>query len=984
MNDENSLIIGCAPFGLDDHVISSNGNTYKSHDFFPASVLLPGRANGPILCGDQARAARTHTGFPWPPEAWIQRGEYVRRAPVSLVWRALVEAGDNQAKWDIGNGVSFPLAKILASHIFDLLPPLLRTDANLRLTVPIPNDLDEYGQENLISELSRLLPEKEIHLLWRPVAAAITWLDVIGVDLAPSVKAHPDDFILVLYLGSDAIECAPFQLRYRQHHGKDYIVPRRDRPTSITPIAGYDWIGRVIEQLPQLRGGADGALWQAFTLFPEIWKILAGKDLQFTELPRVWGVEGSYELWHPDQQEIEGLLNRSLCSPSKQIQALLKQSCTLQGSLPSDVSWPQRLATLVTETVSAQTEGRLAGMIICGALAPNSPPGWLTDIFPFLESRGLTLNETRDKRIPGRLWISPGNEAIAQGAALFNLRLINNEPTYLDTLPQYFLLTKRDGKYTHSPLVHVPECEGGEYYENNIAQKFQIEEGKPRIDIIISRESGHEKLLGSNAKADALDREVGRTVEGLSEAGASLIRHLVQRAPGMDEAAKKAKALTWVGCNNSNLGERISGEAKRYASAYANLWHGGTGGSENMQRTSEQSDSTGVNNSIITPFRKLSFPFPSLSPEDMPVDIRVRIRPASGMATMEVLPHDPTFLHGRQVFVDYRTMRSCQLEELREDIRGWPPLEELTPHPEKHIWNHAKQKLDQFERYPLRDGSLIELLNGLYDILKTPKQYTFPAGGEVIRLPVLNQIGLAGSREGEEVISRFCKIMQEHTADINRWNAGQGQGQYGWLITRATWLYGATPINITTRISREIIGTNVPVRIIEAGSRSLTNTQSITDLFNCIAKKVQQDSKFVIQNIRSCNNILTLRRNGQDALNGKTSKIFLKAILKEISSFAVSKNYKRKFFVSIKLLLYLLRYRKSDPDFLKVDSRENERIKNDLAEYLVGMEERMPAQRFAQAKEIISGTIDYLNYSGKTDFLNILTEYSGADDNDEG
>jgi hypothetical protein len=902
---------------------------------------------------------------------------------VSLVWRALVEAHDNQARWDIGNGASFPLAKILASHIFDLLPPLLRTDANLKLTVPIPNDLDEYGQENLISELSRLLPEKEIHLLWRPIAAALTWLDAVGVNLAPYVKVHPDDFILVLYLGPDAIECAPFQLRYRRRHGKDYIVPRRDRPTSITPIAGYDWIGRAIEQLPQLSKGADGALWQAFTLFPEIWKILAGKDLQCSELPRVWGVEGNYELWHPDQQEIEGLLNQSLCSPSKQIRALLKQSCSLQGSLPSDISWPQRVATLVTETVSAQTEGRLAGMIICGALAPNSPPDWLTDIFPFLESKGLSLNDAKDKCIPGQLWISPGNEAIAKGAALFNLRIINNEPTYLDTLPQYFLLTKRDGKYTHSPLVHVPECEGGEYYENNIAQKFQIEAGKPSIDVIISRESRHEELLGSNARVDALDREVGRTVAGLSEAGASLIRHLVQTAPGMDVAAKKARALTWVGNNIRNLGESIPGEAKRYALVYANLWHGEPDGSEKMQRFPEQSDSSGDDKSKITPFRKLSFPFPSLSPEDMPVDIRVRIRPASGMATMEVLPHDPAFLHGRQVFVDYRTMRPCQFEELREDNRGWPPLEELTPHPERYIWYHAKQKLDQFERYPFRDGNFSELLNELYDILKTPRQYTFPVGGEVIRLSMLNQNGLAGSREGEDVISRFCKIMQDHSADINRWNAGQRQGQFGWLITRATWLYGATPINITARINREIIGTNVPVMTIEAGSRSLINTQSITDLFNCIAKKAQKENRFVIQNIRACNNILTLRNNGQNALNEKTAKIFLKAILKEINNFAITNNYQRKFFVSIKLLLYLLRYRKCDQNFLKIDSRENERIQDDLTEYLVGMKERMPNRRFVKAKEIISGTIEYLNYSGKTDFLNILTEYSGADDNDD-
>jgi len=978
MNHGNSFIFGCAPFGLDDHVISVDGAIHKRSGFVPASVVLPSRSRGLILCGDQARAARIHSGLPWPPEAWVKKGEHLRRAPISLVWRALVEARDNQARWNIGGGVSFPLTQILVAHIVDLLPPLSKTDESLNLTIPIPNDLDEYGQENLLSELRRVLPGKEVRLLWRPVAAALTWIDAASDDMIVSVvKTNPKDFILVLYLGPDAIECVPFQLRIRRHKANNdiYIVPRRDRPTAITPLAGYDWIGGMTEQLPQVsREVGDGAFWQAFTSFPESWSILAGIELQDDELPRVWGGDGNYRLWQPDQQKIKELFNQTSCAPSKQIQAMLQSSCTLHGSHSSNLSWPQRLTDLVNETVNKQTEGRLTGMIVCGALAPASPPDWLTECFPVLEARGLNPSGPWGNRAPNRLWMSPGNEAIAQGSALFNLRLINGEPTYLDTLPQYCLLAMRDEQYTLSPLVDAQEVEGGEYYEKNITQRYRIEKDKPSLDVIVSRGSGHEELLESSTGTDALDRQIGKKVEGLSMAGASLIRHLVQTASSRDEAIKRVRE------NIRNIRERIPGKVSLYAKAYADLWFEDSDCSGKEQLSLWQSDSITSEAPTETPFRKLTFPFPALSPEDMPVDIHVKIRPAGGMASMEVVPQDVTFLHGRQVFVDYRTMRPCQLKELREDVRGWPPLEELAPHPEGYLWNPAKNLLKQFEQFPLRDNNFIELLNGMYDIIKSPKQYFFPVGGDMISLPLLSQNGLAGSQEGIDIITQFCEILQAQTSDINRRSPGHRAGQIGWLITRATWLYGTTPSNITNRINREITGTNVSTRTIEAGSRSLTDTRHLADLLDCLAKQVQNKGKLVIQSIRACRNILTLRHNGQDALNDNTVTILLKATLKEINGFAVANNYKTKFFVSIKLLLYLLRYRKCNPLFLKADSKETERIKDDLTEYLIRMKGCMTPARFLKAKDIISGTIDYLNYAGKTDFLNTLTEYSGADD----
>ncbi|MFH1485154.1 MAG: hypothetical protein ABIH46_03700, partial [Chloroflexota bacterium] len=216
-NGLNPLILGCSAFGLDEMVAVSDGAIVSRTGLFPSSVVLSGRPQGPILTGNQAKTAREHTGLPWPPEAWVKAGGHLRRAPVFCVWRALVEARDSQIRWEVGGGVSFPLAKILAAHITDLLTPH-GEERRIAAALSIPDDLDEYGQESLLKELHKEFDRRGVHgevrLLWRPVAAALAWLEEAGGDMKKrTVESNPDDFFLVLYLGADAIECVTFRMR---------------------------------------------------------------------------------------------------------------------------------------------------------------------------------------------------------------------------------------------------------------------------------------------------------------------------------------------------------------------------------------------------------------------------------------------------------------------------------------------------------------------------------------------------------------------------------------------------------------------------------------------------------------------------------------------------------------------------------------------------------------------------------------------------
>ena len=975
MNSNGLNILGCATFGLDDIISGSDGTIIKDHTFSPSCVLLPGHPFSSIITGNRARGERIHSGLPWPPEACIKKGEHLRRAPVSCVWRAIVEARDSQARWEVGGGVSFPLAKILAVHIINLSAPNKNLE-KLSYVVTIPNDLDEYGQENLISEMMREFEKRdirgEVKLLWRPVAAALAWLHKAVGELKVTVlKNNPDDFLLVLYLGPDGIECVTFHLAIKRHGKIDYVLPRRDRQSNLSPLVGYDWIGRFLEELfLNTREGGDGAFWQAFTKFPDVWQILAGRDFQNDNLPQVWGHEGKYDLWCPDRQEFKKRMELVHAGPSKWVHSILKLSCTLKGSEPSVGTWSEQLTVLVTKSVQKHTAGRMIGMVVCGPLAPPSIPSWLKNCLPVLEAHGLITEKPWDTRSVGHIWLSPGSEAIAQGAVLFQERLNNEEPTYLDTLPKYFLLAKEReyGRYKTFPLVDAPYVEGGkDYCPEPIKGRFEIQKDSSKVDIVIARDDRHEDLLKTVDSTEILDREICRGADGLSIAGASLVRYLVRTANNCE------KALEYVKRNQRNIQEIIPGSTMRYCRKYADIWHESE--IEDRNKLSLWSNDHNEQQSKETPFRLLSFPFSLPSPKKMPVDIHIRIRPACGMAHMDVRPEDPSFLRGRSVFVDYQNMRPCQPEELTTDAKGWPPLEELTPHPDPAIWTgyRVDDLVNAFEQTKPHTEIFTILLQKMYEFLRTPKAY-FPVGWYKINLPVLNQDGLAGSLIGEELIARFSKSFQIHASSIRTWNTK--------LITRATWLYGSTPKNVNTRIMDFIEHKKAKVTTCQAASRSLTETSNLHDLFKYIAIDIRNRGVFVMPNIRAVNNILSLRSNGQSALHGAITTTFMNALLKE--SDKSKYHYTPKFFTCLRLLLFLLRYRKCDEHFLPFDSDETNKIKEKLINHLPLMKKNMTEKRYQKSEEAINGIVDYLNFKGKITLIDTLNFLSDDENDDEG
>jgi hypothetical protein len=997
---QSTNAIGCSAFGLADAFSTADGVTWYA-DFFLADAILPGRLFGSILTGKRAKSERLHSGLPWPPEAQINPFMPLRRAPVPCVWRALVEAGDEQARWNAGEGISFPLGRILAAHVAGMLENC--TAEKLSPIVAIPNDLDEVGQENLLYELERV-GYPDACLIWRPVASALAWLEEAGQDVVPQ-RLGAEDFIMVLHMGPDAVECTSFQIAVEKHKELQYVIPRRKRPKEISALTGYDWACCALEQMESIPAEGVAEFWQAFTAFPEIWKCIANREWDTAELPRVWGHSQSWGFWQPIKDNLVAQLNTARCGPSKILKALLSPSCRLSGTEPMDLKWSQRLEHLVLESLEHAPTGKLIGMIVDGPLAQSVAPNWLQACFTQLEQRGLETSGPYDAPELERIWCAPGNKSIARGAAIFGHRLNTGEPTYRDSLPQLYLLVDKDGGLAPVPLFDRKNVRGGEEYTYTIQRQLAITAQQKQLDILICRGAPDPNLIGQTCSTDRLDSHICTTPEGLFLGTASLVRHLIRTLPSVQTAlsnlhSRPVRELSYIERRQlirlSEQEQTIRAALKRlcnvhgpaisdYANTFEAVFRGEDGGTDNHDQPR-------------FPLKKVSTLFPLLPPKEMPVDIHVRIRPASGREKLEVVPEDASFLRGRHIFVDYATMENYS--ESFSVGQAWPPLEEMIPHPEESIWNSCRLEAQRFLKAAPGSPTYNDLLEQFYVFLRS-KPFLYDYG---VNFSMLNQEGSAAFDSGDSVVGMISSAIGRHAESLMPTGLILRKGsqrartaplspeerqELSRLIIRGSWLMGATPDSLLKAI-RYVLQDHLRgirwVWVVGAAGRAFRSTDDIALLIQAVVNRFRsgQNIPFPMPAINAVCRILMYRSNGQDGLDENTAHALLGATCDVLDQYATQRRFIGKFFQGLRLLLYLLRWRKRQSAFIKKDSAAAQELLAKLDHYAQGIKHALTGIKRANTVKIIEGIKEFVNFSGSRTTLDLLKVMAGEEGEDNG
>jgi len=955
VNLNNTRIFGCSAFGLDDAIVSPEDSFHLG--FYLADALLPTSSLDSILTGDQAESERLNSGLPWPPEARVDRTRCLRRVPIACAWRALVESGDSSIRWSVDGGISFPLPRILATHVTDLLTAGgLRTDGNDMAVVAIPNDLDEYGQDGLLKELNHK-GLNNVQLIWRPIAAALAWLDEVGEEF-PN-KLGDDDHLHVLYLGSDAIEAATFRLRIKPHNnGLFYVLPRRDRPESDLPLTGFDWAGRIIQD--NFSDLDDCAFWRAFTCFPEIWEALADREWNSKELPRVWSRGREWTLWNPDKERVRASIKSTSCKISSQLRGILGRSIRLAGHTKLDLSngsWIDALSAELNRFAKCLPEGRLRGMIVCGPLASRFLLSTVRPALDHLLRRGLNLPD--DLAIPSvnGLWLPPANiDPVARGAAVYGRRLLEKKPTYLDTLPPLSILAHHQGHNKWVPLVNDVEWPGGEDYEKEINGQFKLKGGQHGLDVFLCKSKKN-----TNDEMEIDDAQCNGKL-GITYCRLKLLRKVVLNLGSIEKV------------KNRFPGKSVN---DHYAKDYAEELFSEESEVELSGRNSHEKNEVPLSE---CPFRKALFSFPAAPEHDVVLDAKVRMRPASGLAQVELLPKNKDFLQGRKVFLDYSTMRA--VDQLPRQSRGWPPIEEILTDPEDILLNQGKMDIALFESSSPSSENYLQQLNNIYALLK--KSSIVRDFGEDLRVQLLDAEGRVCTQEGQCLLNRLSK---KFLTDFNETYRQRRTALFYKIIIRASWLHAATPQGISEYLARAFLGNDATMLewngqhynwMSEAASRCLTRTDDIVGLFNRICRHTDDGTALSIQFVRSIGRVLRYRRCGQDALDKRLIKLISDRSMRLLKQFSRGQLFEQKFYQIIQLHLYLLRYRKVNQAYLAPGEASTEIYFNNIKECLQSAHLKLKqSNRLVQAERvqrIINGFKRYMDYQGSASLLVDLNE----------
>ena len=686
----------------------------------------------------------------------------------------------------------------------------------------------------------------------------------------------------MIYLGPDALEFTSFRLRLT----RDYVLPRRERPKVLSPLNGMDWVGRLIEE--HFAGIDESAFWQAFMLFPEIWQSLAKRKWNSADLPRPWHRHSKWTLWNPGPDPCDTIDDVEVTA-STALRQILNKSLNLDQ--PIGVQSPpigkffrhevQRLSKLYPG-------GQLRGVIVCGPLAPSTIPPWLSSQLELLAARGLNIEGNLSEPKADHLWLSADcDDPISDGAAIYGQRVLAEIPSYLDTMPQLSILAHERGRFTWVPLLKAEDAPGGEEYKDTIKERFQLDTGKRNLHVYLYKGPLDDASIQLQ---DPFDQQA-IPLEGVTVCQARLIREVVRRLGSLESVQMRFQGT--------------SREA-HYARSFAEALF--VPKDDDSIRAVEPSPET-----QRTPLRSAVFNFLSAPKRDTVLDIEVKIRPASGLARIEILPEDTSFLQGDRVRLKYSTMRFAS--RLPRRMRGWPRIEEIVVDPEDLVLRNGKHLVEIFENSLPTTQNYNQIINNVKGLI-TGAHHRFFADSHLY-LKAVDQYGRPCGNIGKEILRR---IATKFESDFQQLQHMGNTDLLNSMFTRAAWLYASTPSNIVAHIRKILPSWILPQRwnwAVESASRVFVDEEDFRLLFRSIARRAESDPSdirtFPDNAARSICNVLMFRNDGERGLDRDMAQLFARRALQRLLKEQDDGNFKKAYFQVIRLLLYLLRYRRTDP-----------------------------------------------------------------------
>ena len=549
-------------------VFGNSGVSFRGLDVArsgtPPSVLLPRLPGEPLRLETGPPFHPRGAGRNWPPESLASTEEYGPRMPLALAWPTLSSTSSPHWKWTTPEGISQEVTPIAALATAVAAASHHADDVADDLVLVVPNNLRMNRQQELIDSCRE--HGSSVKLLWRPVAAALSWCGAHGPDLlarsAPCSRRVGR--LLCLHLGLDEFELTLLELVERPDELGRWLLPARRRPDierSTLPSFGLDLV------VPALDHPLRSDLWMS---------PLIGRTLQsfentangcVTELLRRGATSNwrtrfaERDAWLPGQTsfaDFDRWLNRAvgaetLKDSQSQHEAGGRQKVMFREVhtvTRADQNGDDRLTTQLEDVIGAVITGDLARLPVQGTTLWKhacQKLGLQSNLLTLVEPKPATMDD-------GDLSTQSNCSLLARGAALHALRLARNEPSYLDTLPRIRTAAYVSGKLSWLDLLKSDDAyeDGGRtWHRPEPFSGLKIQSGRHRIEVAVAHEEFEtvRNLSADFPQAVADDVPVLLDVRITPAQGNAQIVVV----PAMANAAVRRLQLEWRHMQDSNL-----------------------------------------------------------------------------------------------------------------------------------------------------------------------------------------------------------------------------------------------------------------------------------------------------------------------------------------------------------------------------------------------------------------------------------------------
>jgi hypothetical protein len=385
-----------------------------------------------------------------------------------------------------------------------------------------------------------------------------------------------------------------------------------------------------------------------------------------------------------------------------------------------------------------------------------------------------------------------------------------------------------------------------------------------------------------------------------------------------------------------------------------------------------------------TELRKLTFDFQYPPKREMPLDVDIRMKPASGLATVELKPEDPGFLEGRHVYLDWEHMEPAA--ELPKATLGYPPLleEHVTDHRDAGLLsNDVRSLIEGFLKCSPLDREYGQKVTSIRKTFSQSLGATYNQSlGRLQNQRLVGVHGNVGTEKGAEIVTRVTAKLDEDFGQVVA--SGRCVSALGELIRAGMYFYLSAPTELKKYVLSELHGGQALSceRVVwEAAGRILSTGDQINVFLRGVTLRIRTLGRHRSTRPSGLHNyilyalqrIFQMREDAPFGLERSDVGFLFRKILEDISWCLRKRENPRILVVLIGICFYLFRYRSKETNFLAKGSGRDKDLRHDIEKGVSrAIEDLRKEKGSGRVQEHLKGIRKFLDHEGSLDLVREL------------